>query len=347
MSHLKALVGAGPAAKYSNRSVQASLSIPVVLTYTNLTNSPMETEETNAKRTRLRLQPRLSLLWKASSYFTVDASARYATEETPWQQLLTTYIICNYRSMSRYRATLADSHSGDGRIKVSYKDIFNSLFAYLEGGWNRTWSDIVYDTTIDDQAHSVIEAYAAPNRSRNFSLTAYGCKDFDWHTLRLELNASTSQGNAELSRQSVLTEYRTAAYVLGGSLALDIVQGYRLYYNVRRSRHTYETDKYRHDYHDLTQQAKLDLRLVPSRLFFNISANHTYNSSLASLRKNYVFVGAGLRYILSKTLELDLDGDNLTNIHTYATYTAGDMERRYARYALRPWSVTLSLRVKL
>jgi hypothetical protein len=58
-----------------------------------------------------------------------------------------------------------------------------------------------------------------------------------------------------------------------------------------------------------------------------------------------VFVGAGLRYNLSKVVELNLDGDNLTNIHTFTTHTVGDMEQYFAQYNLRSRSVMLTAHI--
>lgn len=345
MYHLNVLVGIGPVARYVNGSFHASLGMPIVMTYTHLDNTSLKEEQTDAERTHLRWQPNFTLLWKANSRFTIDADARYTASETPWQQLLTAYVMKNYRSLSRYRATLSDSYGAGAKLKVSYKDVFNSLFAHLQGEWNRSWSDIAYGTTLDEQAHTVVEASVTPNHHQEFTLRGYARKDFDWHTSQLEINASASRGHSELLRQSVLTEYRTTGYSLGGTVALDIVRGYRLEYTLRWNRHVYATDEYRYTYNDLWQQAKFTLRLVPSKLFLKLSADHTHNSSLTSARKDYVFVGAGLRYNLSKVVELNLDGDNLTNIHTFTTHTVGDMEQYYAQYRLRSRSVMLTAHI--
>ena len=50
---------------------------------------------------------------------------------------------------------------------------------------------------------------------------------------------------------------------------------------------------------------------------------------------------------MSKRVEFNLDGDNLTNIHTYTTRSLGDMEEYYTEYHLRPLSVTLTAHIYL
>lgn len=342
MKHLRAVVAIGPVGRYVNGTFRATLRLPMSVGFTKLGNADVEQEETDARRVRYRVQPSLSLLWKATDNFTFDGSAGYSTTETPYSQLFTATIMQNYRTLSRYRAALNDSYGANARLKVSYKDIFNGFFAHIEGGWSRTWSDIAYGTTIDAQAHTIIEAAHAPHHSEYYNLTAYARKDIDWHTMQIELSAGGSRGKNELLRQSVLTTFSSTGCTLHGSLSLDIVTGYRVNYTATWSRHHSRSTGYAYTYSELNQHGELNLRIIPSRLFLKVNARHTHNSSLASSRKDYLFIGAGLQFKLSKKIELNLDGDNLTNIHTFTTRTMGDMQQQYAEYHLRPWSVTLT-----
>lgn len=347
MNHLHAGVDIGPVAQYVNGSFQASLSMPVAMTYTSLSNAPIEGEKTDADRVRLRVQPSFSLLWKANNNFTFNANARYSTNETSWTKLVTANMMGNYRSLSRYRATLDDSHGIDTNAKVSYKNMFSRLFAYLDGGWLRSWSDIAYGTTFDDQAHTIIEAAYVPNHSNKYSLTAYGRKDIDWHTMQIEFLATGTCGKSEILRQSVLTTYTTKGYHLRGTLAFDIVSGYRIDYSATWLHSRSVSSNYTATYSEWRQHGKLNLRLLPSRLFFNLNFNHTHNSSLASRKKDYVFIGSGLQFKISKAVVLNLDADNLTNIHTYSSRSIGDMEEYYTICHLRPLSVTLTMHIRL
>lgn len=109
---------------------------------------------------------------------------------------------------------------------------------------------------------------------------------------------------------------------------------------VYRSKST-STD-YSYTNREFTQQLTLALRLVKDRLSLNVSGDHTHNSALSSTKKDYYFVNAGLRLKLSKKVELNLNGDNLTNTHTFVRRSTGDMVEYYSEYHLRPISVTLS-----
>ena len=347
MNHLHTSVDLGPVAQYTSGNFQSELSLPVALTYTALHNAAVEGEETDAHRLRLYLQPSVSLHWKASDYFTLNANAHYSVSETPWRKLLTANVMQNYRSLSRYRATLDNSYNAGAHFKVAFKDIFSSVFAHLEGNWQRSWSDIAYGTTLDAQAHTIVEAAYMPNHSNRYMLTAYGRKDIDWHTLQIELSATRSWGESEMLRQSVLTTYRTTGYALQGTLAFDIASGYRLDYKATWQRQRSTAPQQTFTFDELSQRAELSLRLFPSRLFLNLHASHTHNSSLASERKDYLFIGSSLQFKFSKKVEFNLNGDNLTNIHSYSSRSIGDMENYYSEYYLRPLSITLTAHIYL
>ena len=347
MKHLRSSVDLGPVSQYTSGAFQSKLSIPIVLTYTALNNAVVEGEETDAHRLRLYLQPSFSLQWKATDYLTFNANAHYSASETPWRKLLTANVMQNYRSLSRYRATLDNTYDAGTHFKVAFKDIFTSMFAHLEGSWQRSWSDIAYGTTLDAQAHTIVEATYMPNHSNRYILTAYGRKDIDWHTLQIELSATHLWGKSEMLRQSVLTTYRTTGYTLQGTLAFDIASGYRLDYKATWQRQRSTAPQHTFTFDELSQRAELNLRLYPSRLFLNLHASHTHNSSLTSERKDYLFMGGSLQFKLSKKVEFNLNGDNLTNIRSYSSRSIGDMENYYSEYYLRPLSITLTAHIYL
>ena len=345
--HLNGYLGIGPLLRYVKGSFHTTLRLPLALAYTSLDNTDIPGETTDAKRLRLRFQPSFSLLWKATDNFTFNGNVGYSSSETSWPQLYTTYLMQNYRSLSRYRALLSDSYAASARLTISFKDIFNGLFAYAEGGWHRSWSDITYGTTLDEQAHTILEATSVPNHDTGYRFTLYGRKDIDWHTMQLELTASATTGRNQILRQSVLMEYKRQGYTLSGTLAFDIVTGYRFDYSAKWQRsHSTSTD-YATTFSDLSQSSRLTMRLVPSRLFFNVNARHSYNPSLLSSRKNFIFLGAGLQWKASKKVEFNLDGDNLTNIRTFVVHNIGDLEEHYEEYHLRPLSVTLTININL
>ena len=165
--------------------------------------------------------------------------------------------------------------------------------------------------------------------------------------MQLELAATSAQAQSEVLRQAILTSYRTADYRLRGTLALDLITGYRLHYQASW-RHNHSTSaSYTSAYNELSQQARLDLRLIPSRLFLKLQASHTHSDQSASEQKDYLFVGGGLQFKMSKKVELELNGDNLTNTRTYIIRSLRDLEEHHTEYHLRPLSLVLTAHLYL
>lgn len=342
MDYLHATAGLGPVARYVNGDFQSTLRLPVAVTYTHLDNAD---NTGKSKKACVRLQPSFSLLWKATDNFTFNADANYTVSETPWARLIAATMMQNYRSVSRYLPSIDNSYGAGAHIKMSYKDIFKSFFAHLDGRWIRSWSDIAYGTTVDSEANTVIETIHMPNHSNHYTLTAYTRKDFNWHTTQVELSATATHGKSQLLRQSELTTYLTTGYTLHGALAFDIFKGYHMEYSATWQRNRSASSGHVTTYTELNQHGRLNLCLCPSRLFLNVNVNHTHNRSLASAKKDYIFLGSGLLFKLSKKVEMNLDGDNLTNIRTYSYRSLGDMEEYYTEYHLRPLSVILTAHI--
>lgn len=347
MQHIYTQADVGLSLRYARINFRANLDLPMAMTHTWLNNARVEGEKTNAQRICFRITPGFSLNWKANDYFSVNVGAYYGSSESPWRQLMTASIMQNYRSVSRYRAHLNDTYSSSANFKVAFKDIFKGIFAYVSGSWNRSWSDVALGTTYDEQGRAVIETSEMPNHNQSYSITVNGRKDIDWHDIQLELSATARRGESDLLRQSVFSSYHTKGYNVSGNLSFDIVEGYRFEYNANWNRLKSSSDNYQYSYSYWDQAAMLNLRLIKSRLYFNVSARHTHNDSFSSNKKDYVFVGAGLLLKTSGKMEFNLKAENITNLRKFVSFSADEMRQSNIIYHLRPWSVMLTTNITL
>lgn len=347
LSHLHARLALGPILGYSHGTLQGSLRLPLALGYTLLDNAPVAGERSDAQRLKLHLQPSLSLSWRLSDSYSLQASASYSASETPWRQLLTATIMQSYRSLARYRAALHDSHAASAEARLSYRDLFSRIFAHIEAGWRRSWSDISYGTRLDEEGQRTLEAAYLPHHSERYTLTAYGRKDLDWQTTQLALSATLSRSEQELLRQGVRLHYRALGYGLQGSVGLDLTSGYRLEYDARWQGLRSELVEQRLWSGALTQRLQLSLALLNARLQAKLYAKHSHDSSLALGQRDFLFLGASLSYKPNRRLEFILDGDNLSDIRSYSTRRLEELEEYRSVYHLRPRSLVLSLRLTL
>ena len=347
LTHIQAIVGVGPVVNYTKGSFQSTLKLPFTFQYTALDNSQIVEETTDAHRLQARCLPSWSLLWKITNETTLKAKADYAAQETSWDRLLTANVMQNYKNLSRYRALLHDNHKASAQFDMAYKDLFNGFFAHLKGNWNRMWSNIAYGTTLDAQAHTVVEAAYSPNHSHQYSITAYGRKDIDWQTLQCELSATAGRGEREMLRQSSLLTYHTTHYALRGALSFDLFNGCRMDYNATWQHHRSKATLHTFTTSDLEQRANLHLRLWPSRMFLKLHISHTHNNHLGTEQKDFYFIGGELKFKLSKGIELQLNGDNLSNTRSLITHSLEELEEVHTIYHLRPLSITLTAHINL
>ena len=347
LTHLQTIVGIGPVLNYTKGSFQSTLRLPFTFHYTALDNDQIVEEITDAHRLQARCLPSWSLLWKVTNETTFNAKADYTAQETSWDRLLTANVMQNYKNLSRYRALLHDNHKASAQFDMAYKDLFNGFFAHLKGNWNRMWSNIAYGTTLDAQAHTVVEAAYRPNHSHQYSITAYGRKDIDWQTLQCELSATGGRGEREMLLQSSLLTYHTTSYVLRGALSFDLFNGCRMDYNATWQHHRSKTTFHTFTTSDLEQRANLHLRLWPSRMFLKLHMSHTHNNHLGTEQKDFYFIGGELKFKLSKGVELQLNGDNLSNTRSLITHSLEELEEVHTVYHLRPLSISLTAHINL
>ena len=347
LTHIQAIVGVGPVVNYTKGNFQSTLKLPFTFHYTALDNSQIVEEITDAHRLQARCLPSWSLLWKMTNETTFNAKADYAAQETSWDRLLTANVMQNYKNLSRYRALLHDNHKASAQFDMAYKDLFNGFFAHLKGNWNRMWSNIAYGTTLDAQAHTVVEAAYSPNHSHQYSITAYGRKDIDWQTLQCELSATAGRGEREMLRQSSLLTYHTTHYALRGALSFDLFNGCRMDYNATWQHHRSKATLHTFTTSDLEQRTNLHLRLWPSRMFLKLHISHTHNNHLGTEQQDFYFIGGELNFQLSKSIELQLNGDNLSNTRSLITHSLEELEEVHTIYHLRPLSITLTAHINL
>ncbi len=328
----------GATVRYVKNEFRVTLRLPL-----NLSHTYMRGE---LGKVRLRFSPSLSLLWKADDHWTLSGGGSYGMHQTPWNQLITSYIMSNYRTTSRYKATIADSHRTNATAKLQFKDIMSSFFAYVQGDFSRLWSNITYGTTIDSKGHTVMEAQYMPHHDNSYSLTGNISKGFDWKSARLELMANYTRTSSTVLRQGIETDYHGNAFSLNGKASLSPVRALRVSYDCNFSSSQSVSADYEHTVQTFNQYAGIDISLISNSLLGNITGRHTYNSGLSG-KKNYAFLDISLTYRTKKKLEFSLEASNLLNTDYFISRSDTDLTQYLQVYHLRPRSFVLRTRVSL
>lgn len=338
MDYLQFEANAGAAARYVYNDFRMTLRLPLSLSYTTVLN------ETDALRVRLR--PSVSILWKANDFWTLSGGSSYGINQTPWNQLISAYIMANYRTINRYKPTISEAQTAGVNLKLNFKDIMNEIFAYVEGKVSFSWSDVVYGSYIDQDAHTIIQAVDMPNHQKTFSCIGNVSKDIEWHNIQLVANANYTHSVNTVLRQSVVSNLKSNSFTAQLKCSGDVVSRLRLSYNLNWNSLNSRSEDYTQTIHTLEQSANMYLSIIPKHFFISLSANHSYNKSNPD-KKNYVFLNSSLTLKTKKKHDFILEVNNITNTRTYLSQSNTDLVEYVNLYNIRPISVLLTARLNI
>ena len=338
MDYLQFEANAGAAARYVYNDFRMTLRLPLSLSYTTVLN------ETDALRVRLR--PSVSILWKANDFWTLSGGSSYGINQTPWNQLISAYIMANYRTINRYKPTISEAQTAGGNLKLNFKDIMNEIFAYVEGKVSFSWSDVVYGSYIDQDAHTIIQAVDMPNHQKTFSCIGNVSKDIEWHNIQLVANANYTHSVNTVLRQSVVSNLKSNSFNAQLKCSGDVVSRLRLSYNLNWNSLNSRSEDYTQTIHTLEQSANMYLSIIPKHFFISLTANHSYNKSNPD-KKNYVFLNSSLTLKTKKKHDFILEVNNITNTRTYLSQSNTDLVEYVNLYNIRPISVLLTARLNI
>ena len=339
---LKGNIGANM--QYIHNNFRLSFDLPLSLTYTDVTNEPIPEEQTKANRARVLFTPSFSMLWKGNDYWTFSTNGSYGLQPTNWRNLLTAYLMSNYKTLNRYRVSLTETKSASVSGKIQYKDILNEFFAYLSSSVSRRWSDVIYGTTIDSNAHTILQTEYAPNHSTSYTVTANVRKEIDWHDISIETTAGYNNSLSKLMRQSIMTDYHYMGFYLTGSLGIDITKYIRFTESCRWTNSKSKSGDYKSIIYDFSNDASLLIKIISDKLMLNTGVQYTHNSGFME-KKDYVFMNATLTYKPQKKFYIDINLDNLLNTKTFIRRSNGDLMENYTIYQIRPRSVMLTAHI--
>ena len=341
MGYLQMKSNLGANLQYVKNTFRLSFNLPLSLNYTKVDNEPIANETTKGKHTTLLFSPSFTMLWKATDNWTLSAGGSYGMFPTSWRSLFTAYLMSNYRTLNRYKMNLSENKSATIHGKIHYKNIPHQFFAYLSGAVSRSWSDMIYGTTIDQNAHTLLQAEYAPNHQNNFSMTANIRKEITWHDMSIGATADYSTNTSKILRQSVITDYQYNSFFVSANLAFNLIKNIRLTENCRWAISQSKSGNYKNMIRNFSNEAALSIAFIPDRLLLNTNLQYTHNSGFTD-KKDYTFMNLSITFKTKKKIQFVLNVDNVFNTKTFIYRSNSNLSESYTLYQLRPRSVMLT-----
>lgn len=341
MGYLQMKSNLGANLQYVKNTFRLSFNLPISLNYTKVDNEPIANETTKGKRTTLLFSPSFTMLWKATDNWTLSAGGSYGMFPTSWRSLFTAYLMSNYRTLNRYKVNLSENKSASIHGKIHYKNIPHQFFAYLSGAVSRSWSDMIYGTTIDQNAHTLLQAEYAPNHQNSFSMTANVRKEITWHDMSIGATADYSANTSKILRQSVITDYQYNSFFVSANLAFNLIKNIRLTENCRWAISQSKSGNYKNMIRNFSNETALSMAFIPDRLILNTNLQYTHNSGFTD-KKDYTFMNLSITFKTKKKIQFVLNVDNVFNTKTFIYRSNSNLSESYTLYQLRPRSVMLT-----
>ena len=341
MDYLQVDAGVGPKIIYSRRDLNITANIPLSLLETQVA---MDSEDA---RTRLKFQlaPSLNMTWKIAEDWSLIGNGNYGLSQNSWREMYSTYVLSNYRNLTRYEGGIYDNEILKGSLRLSFKDVLRQFFAWAEISPSHTRSGITYGSSIDENGYAAMQMEENPHSTDSWMASANMRKDFEWRNLGIDITLSYTDATSQYLRQSVLTKCYSESYGVTCKINLNPFARLNVYYSTVWSLYKSHTSEITNDGIELwTDNLSLKYIFPGNKLLMVIKGTHQYNSMLSGDKHHY-FMDASMRYRFRNKSEISLRGTNLLNTRRYNSVFSTDMMEQYAENNLMPRAVMIEYSV--
>ena len=342
MDYIQVDAGVGPKIIYSRRDLNITANIPLSLLETQVA---MDSEDARS-RLKLQLAPSLNMTWKIAEDWSLIGNGNYGLSQNSWREMYSSYVLSNYRALTRYEGGIYDTESLSASVRSTYQNIMHEFFAWAEISVSNSKSDVMYGSSIDDKGYTTMQVKKAPHQTKTLLSRLNLRKDFDWKKTDFDVTLSYQRTSSEYLRQSVVTKYNFDGYGIAGKISITPFRRLVLYYNTDWSLNKSKTveDISSETIEVWTNKLTAHLTLIKNRLFLSSTGSHQYNSILSG-DKHHFFLDANIRIKVRNKSDLHLRATNLLNTKNYYSVENFDMMERYSEYSLLPRAIMLEYQI--
>ncbi|MDY0211209.1 MAG: hypothetical protein ACOXZJ_03890 [Bacteroidales bacterium] len=296
---------------------------------------------------RLYLDPRLNVNATLSNNLKISANAMTSHITGGLYEMYTGYIMTNYRTIQNRSGIISESRYSSCSVTLNYGNAILSLFGALDALYWVNHSNVLYGTEYSGSL-SQLTTYAFDNTSRGVRTNASFGKRFDAIATTVTLKGGYNYSLRDILRQGTLmnTTYRTynAGLEILSRIGESVVAEYSgTWYN---SRSRIENSSQQLDPIQMITQKATAKFIITKKWSCNLSAEHSYNSSITSGDRNMFFLDIQTRY-KTKRFDYTLEARNLLNTKNFNTASYSDVTAYIYSYTLRPFSVLLKVRFSI
>jgi hypothetical protein len=317
------------------------------LNFRDLTLKDLPGNAVLQQMSRFYLDPRLNINATLSNNLKISANAMTSHITGGLYETYTGYIMTDYRTVQNRSGIISESRYTSCSVTLNYGNAILSLFGAMEASYWISHSNVLYGTEYSGSL-SRLTAYAFDNTARGIRTNASFGKRFDAIATTVTLKGGYNYSHRDILRQGTLmnTAYRTynAGLEIMSRIGESIITEYSGTWYNSRSR-IIESSQQLDPIRMLTQKATLKY-IITKKWSCNLSAEHSFNSSISSGDRNMLFLDIQTRY-KTKRFDYTLEARNLLNTKYFNTASYSDITAYIYSYTLRPFSVLLKVRFSI
>jgi len=328
--------------RYKSNNLDANLYLPLDYSFI-LINNKIQGDKLNLQR--LYFQPHFDIRYHLSSKFDITGDYRFNNQMGNVMSYYPSYILSNYRSLSRNDGRIYESRTNGGAFGIEYMDIVNLLFFTSRVSYNFSKSNLLYGQNFQGIL-SVSSPVNRENTSNGVGAFVFINKGFDWKRLNIRFRSWYNVSQSKMLQENELIDLSGKYFSLDGTISCKPIEIMNVEYKStwNKSQTSLINSGKTTVYNSWSNNLNLDIDL-PKDLIFNVGFEHYYNSA-TTVNRNLSFVDIGLTYIWKKT-HFSFDWNNIFNTNNFVTYYYDGINSYQNTYHIRPINVMLKVKLQI
>ena len=326
-------------AKFANDVLNLKISLPLHFYDNHLNNAlPKEVQNDN----RLNLNPSVSLNYKLTSKFTINALAQLATKPLGIEYLGGGYIYQTYRNIISGNNRINTEQRQNYALSLSYRSPVQSLFMALTGSYARGLKNLSPSRLFAD--YLLLERFL-PLNNANSMWTASGriSKGLDNINAVISIAITYQDAQSQLIQNNQLIVTNNRSLQLNPKFAINVNKNFNLGYNG-----SFNSTSLMLANSSLTgalsniQQSFSAGLIINKQINIKAGLDQLYNQLTRDQELSAFFADFKVQYIPAKKITLELSLVNLFNKRSIAFNVIETASNTSSIYTIRPFNALLS-----
>ena len=328
---------------YRKRRFTSELTLPVQIRHIDLDDN---INENSKAETKVLFQPDVNLKYKLNNSLDVSATSRVYNTTPTLNTQYSSYILRNYRTLTRYDSNLSDTKGNTSSLKLSFNDVMNFIFGDISMNYNYQVNEVMYSQTFEDN-YIIINTIDKRSYGDYLSFSLYLGKGFNWKRLNINGKCSYGFGKSPQLVQDNIATYNNQGWNANVTASMNITNAVifsnKFSWSDMKSSIEGQTEP-DDNILSFVENANIDF-VLPFGFVFGSSFEYYFTSDNYG-KQHFMLWDCNLTYTY-KNLKFNMECNNILNTESFVYSYFTDIYNFYSSYHICPRSVMLKLKFEI